>query len=73
MKIKLSERSRELVAKVLKEHYLSAVQCDHEAKTDLACCWCAVWSSGPRPSIGEAVDAWVGHVLEQIELEAARR
>lgn len=73
MKIKLSPRSREVVAKVLKEHYLTSVICDHDAKTDVACCWCTTWSSGPRPSVGEAVDAWVAHVLESIEAEATAR
>jgi hypothetical protein len=48
---------------VLREHWLTGIVCDHEAKTDRATCSCSVWRCEPLPSVGAAVDAWINHVL----------
>lgn len=52
------------VAAVLREHWLTGVECDHAARTDVATCYCSTWRSAPQPTHGEAVEAWVQHVLE---------
>lgn len=49
---------------VLREHWLTGIHCDHEAKTDVATCYCSVWRSEPMPSVSAAVDAWIEHVAE---------
>lgn len=46
----------------LAEHWLTGIHCDHEAKTDMATCFCTVWTSGPMRNVGEAVQAWIDHV-----------
>lgn len=45
----------------LKEHWLTSVICNHEAKTDRAACFCG-WVSKELPAVGKAVDAWIDHV-----------
>ena len=52
----------------LADHYLVGVECHHESGTDTAHCYCAFWCSGARPSHGEAVAAWVDHVMERASL-----
>lgn len=47
----------------LYEHWLVSVDCDHEAKTDIATCSCSQWRDVPHPSVGEAVKAWIDHAL----------
>jgi hypothetical protein len=51
---------------VLKEHYLTEIQCHHATKLDTAHCWCTVWASEALPSVGAAVDAWIEHVLSEV-------
>jgi hypothetical protein len=47
----------------LYDHWLVAVQCDHEAKTDTAVCSCSRWKDVPHASVGDAVKAWIDHVF----------
>lgn len=49
------------VGTVLKEHFLYAIVCNHEAKTDVAQCGCSLWLCPPQSSIGAAVDRYVEH------------
>jgi hypothetical protein len=56
------ERSR--LSAVLREHWLTGIVCDHEAKTDRATCWCATWQCEPQPNVGAAVERWIEHVLD---------
>jgi len=51
---------------VLREHWLTSVECLHDSKQDIAHCYCTVWASAPQPSVGAAIDAWVEHVMEII-------
>jgi hypothetical protein len=53
--------------RVLSEHWLTEVECHHEAKTDTAHCYCTVWASGALSSVGAAVDAWIAHVVEEVQ------
>jgi hypothetical protein len=50
---------------VLREHWLTGVECDHENKTDVATCYCSRWRSTPQPNIPAAVNEWIKHLLEQ--------
>lgn len=59
------ERKQDL-ALVLRDHWLVSVNCDHTAKTDRAQCSCSLVEFPVRPSVGDAVNDWVNHVLEQI-------
>ncbi len=54
------------MAQVLREHWLTGLECDHEAKTDVANCFCGRWRPAPEPSVGQAVERWVEHVMEQV-------
>jgi hypothetical protein len=49
---------------VLKQHYLAGIECDHERKMDNPRCACSLVFLGWHPSVGEAVDAWIEHVME---------
>lgn len=49
---------------VLKQHYLATINCDHERKMDQPICNCSLVNLGWHPSVGEAVDAWIEHVIE---------
>ncbi len=51
------------VQDALREHWLMAVDCDHEAKTDTARCYCTVWTGTAQPSVGQAVNEWIRHVI----------
>ena len=44
-------------------HYITAIDCDHDAKTDTVRCNCSVWTGAPQPSVGAAVQEWIDHVL----------
>lgn len=54
---------------VLTGHYLFEMNCDHEAKTDSPWCACCRVDLGTHPSVGEAVAAWVDHVLAEVVKE----
>ena len=49
--------------KRLREHWITGIVCDHEAKTDRATCSCSRWRCDPLPNVGAAVNAWIDHVL----------
>lgn len=49
---------------VLESHYLAQVVCDHDRKMDNPICSCSQVFLGWHPSVGEAVQAWVDHVME---------
>jgi hypothetical protein len=55
---------RELIRETLRSHWLHTVICDHEGKKDAAACACGTWISPAQPSVGEAVERWIDHVLE---------
>lgn len=46
----------------LADHYLMSVECDAERKLDNPVCGCSRVFLGWHPSIGEARQAWIGHV-----------
>jgi len=48
---------------VLREHYLTGITCDHERGMDNPVCACSREFLGWHPSVGAAVEAWIGHVL----------
>jgi hypothetical protein len=47
----------------LRAHYLAQVVCDHERKMDNPICACSRIHLGWHLSVGNAVDAWIDHVL----------
>ena len=49
----------------LTTHYLVTVECDHAARLDKPWCSCSLVNLGWHPSVGEAVKAWVAHVLAE--------
>jgi DnaJ-class molecular chaperone len=51
----------------LREHWITGIICDHDAKTDRATCSCSLWRSSPMPNVGAAVNAWIEHVLTVCE------
>lgn len=61
----LAMRIQELPS-VLSYHWLSGMECDHEARTDVATCACGRWRSAAQPSVGAAVQRWVEHVLAEL-------
>lgn len=63
---KFTEEQLSQVAAVLTVHWLTEVQCNHEAKTDRSFCWCGSFQSEPQDSVGGAVRRWVEHIVEQI-------
>lgn len=61
---KPESRGKFITAEHLGTHFLFAIECDHEAKTDVAICACSQWRCPPQPSVGAAVDMWVVHVFD---------
>lgn len=51
---------------ILRVHYLAQIVCDHEAKTDHAVCACSLIDLGVYPSVGQAVQSHVDHVMAEI-------
>jgi hypothetical protein len=51
------------LAEVLSGHYLAAITCDHDLKRDRPECACSLVDLGWHPSVGEAVQAWIRHVM----------
>jgi hypothetical protein len=50
---------------LLREHWLTQIECDHEAGTDTARCFCTIWTGAAQSSVKEAVEEWIAHVLDQ--------
>lgn len=50
----------------LRSHWLTHIECDHEAKTDRPVCSCSLWRGPVKPNVGEAVEAWIDHVTDQV-------
>jgi len=46
---------------VLREHWLFAIKCHHEAKTDQSVCACGL-KSPERENVGKAVQDWIEHI-----------
>jgi hypothetical protein len=63
------KHTTEAIRKALKEHWLTSIQCDHESRTDRAGCFCGTWYCEPQPSIGEAVDKWIEHLIDSLPRE----
>jgi hypothetical protein len=58
--------------RVLRDHWLASIVCDGLAKTDKPVCACTVWSCEPKPTVLEAIDAWISHVEQKLaDVEAA--
>lgn len=55
---------RERFRHALREHYLAGITCDRARKEDNPVCACSRVFLGWHPSVGEAVEAWIGHVME---------
>jgi len=47
----------------LAEHYLAGITCDGAQERDNPVCACSRIFLGWHPSVGDAVGAWIGHVL----------
>lgn len=64
--VRLLGRDDEILREVLRDHWITAVQCDEAAQTDVVVCYCAKWRSEPMRSVGLAVERWVEHVMEKV-------
>lgn len=53
----------EEIARVLRDHWLTGTGCDPVNKTNKATCSCSLWSSDVKQTQGEAVEAWIAHIL----------
>ena len=49
---------------VLREHYLAGITCDGAQERDNPVCGCSRVFLGWHPSVGEAREAWIRHVME---------
>lgn len=50
---------------VLRGHYLSHVTCNEETHRDNPVCACSTVNLGWHLSVGDAVEAWIQHVIEE--------
>ena len=57
--------------KVLTDHWLAEIHCDHENKTDQARCSCSRVNLPVKNSIGEAASTWVEHVIDCFQKASA--
>lgn len=48
---------------ILREHW-PQIECDHERKMDRPICSCSLVNLGWYPCVGEAVEAWIKHVVQ---------
>ena len=60
-------------AEVLRVHYLAGITTDRARHEYNPVCACSRVFLGWRPSVGEAVEAWIGHVIEIAGEEGADR
>jgi hypothetical protein len=58
---------RARIETVIKAHYLAGIECSHERGMDLPMCACSQVDLGWHPNVGEAVDAYVKHVMEVLD------
>lgn len=56
----------EIEEKLLAQHWLFEMRCNHEEKTDTAFCACGQWNSGPQENVGQAALRWAEHALSSI-------
>lgn len=49
---------------VLKRHFLARIACDHVYGRINPVCACSPVNLGWHRSVGQAVDAWIAHVVE---------
>jgi len=61
------ERQRPVIEAALRQHYLAEIVCDHQRKMDNPWCACSLVNLGWHPSVGDAVQAWVDHVLDALD------
>lgn len=54
------------VRRVLSEHWLAGIACDHETRTDAAACACSQWRSPVVETPRAAAHAWIDHVVDQL-------
>lgn len=54
---------RERLRSVLKEHWITSVNCDKQESMNRASCSCSLLVGHRVPSVGAAVDEWIEHVL----------
>ncbi len=57
----------ERLRRTLSEHYLVTVICNTDRKQDNPVCQCSRVHLGWYPSVGEAVDGWIDHVIEVLD------
>lgn len=63
----LSEQdAKTRIGDLLREHWLTGVECNEGRGTDTANCFCTHWRSTEQPNVGQAVERWIEHVLEQL-------
>jgi len=58
-----------VLARVLREHWLSMIECLHDSQTDKTHCACGAWVSKPQPSVGDAVERWIEHVFRRAGID----
>lgn len=52
--------------KVLREHWLAGIDCNHEQRTDTARCSCSLIAFPPQTSVGLAVETWIQHIQSKV-------
>jgi hypothetical protein len=55
----------EILRKVLTDHWLAAMICDHENETDKAICSCSRVNLPIMKSVAESAKTWVDHVVDE--------
>lgn len=58
---------RERFRAALREHYLAGITCDGAQERDNPVCGCSRVFLGWHPSVGEAREAWIRHVLGVVD------
>lgn len=53
------------LSRTLCEHW-PTLTCHHEEHKDSVACSCAGWGSGKKDTVGYAIQAWAGHVVEEL-------
>ena len=56
---------RRQIADVLRDHFLAEMVCDHERERDNPRCACSRVHLGWYPTVVEAAEGWIAHVLAQ--------